>query len=120
MREIISVAAMKCRGDGKRELEDPTKLSINELRAELYKWGGDIDGPRSEMISQFQSVLEMRKKIRRLSPGYISYQPSIDRFFPSHFDSDIMEAFGPFEIPPQWLEPEVEDSDSDDDDDEGR
>ncbi|KAL7524181.1 hypothetical protein ACHAXR_000468 [Thalassiosira sp. AJA248-18] len=46
MREIISLAAMKCRGDGKRELEDPTKLSINELRAELYKWGGDIDGPR--------------------------------------------------------------------------
>ncbi|KAL7532102.1 hypothetical protein ACHAXR_004437 [Thalassiosira sp. AJA248-18] len=59
MREIISLATMKRRGDGKRELEDPAELSMNELRAELYNNGEDIDGPRNRLISQ---LVKLKKR----------------------------------------------------------
>ncbi|KAL7526650.1 hypothetical protein ACHAXR_001579 [Thalassiosira sp. AJA248-18] len=50
--EILSVASMNIRNDGKRDLKDLTKLSINELRAKLYDEGKDIDGPRKMLIDQ--------------------------------------------------------------------
>ena len=53
VREIISLAATSNRQDeAKRDLEDPRKLSINELRAQLYDQGKDIDGPRNRLIAQ--------------------------------------------------------------------
>ena len=54
VREIISLAATNNRqgDDTKKELDDPTKLSINELRAKLHDEGKDFDGPRNELISQ--------------------------------------------------------------------
>ncbi|KAL7536001.1 hypothetical protein ACHAXR_006854 [Thalassiosira sp. AJA248-18] len=50
--EILSVASMNSHIDGKKDLEDPTKLSINELRAKLYEERGDIDVSRKRMIDQ--------------------------------------------------------------------
>mmetsp|Transcript_19028 Transcript_19028/g.41215 ORF Transcript_19028/g.41215 Transcript_19028/m.41215 type:complete len:416 (-) Transcript_19028:145-1392(-) len=59
-REIISVAAMNiAQGDDEEELDDPTQLSINELRAKLYAKGKEIDGPRKRLIDQ---LLEPEKK----------------------------------------------------------
>mmetsp|Transcript_37874 Transcript_37874/g.81775 ORF Transcript_37874/g.81775 Transcript_37874/m.81775 type:complete len:400 (-) Transcript_37874:222-1421(-) len=54
-REIVSlVAMMNIQGDSDNELEDPTRLSINELRAKLYDGGKDIDGPRNKLIAQLK------------------------------------------------------------------
>ena len=66
VREIISLVATnnKQGDDTKKELDDPTKLSINELRAKLYDEGKDFDGPRNELISQ---LIELQKK--RIKPS---------------------------------------------------
>mmetsp|Transcript_19029 Transcript_19029/g.41217 ORF Transcript_19029/g.41217 Transcript_19029/m.41217 type:complete len:410 (-) Transcript_19029:145-1374(-) len=59
-REIIPLATMNdVQEDDKKELDDPTKLSINELRAKLYAKGKEIDGPRKRLIDQ---LLEPEKK----------------------------------------------------------
>mmetsp|Transcript_4693 Transcript_4693/g.10096 ORF Transcript_4693/g.10096 Transcript_4693/m.10096 type:complete len:404 (+) Transcript_4693:314-1525(+) len=60
VREIISVATAKMHGGGgdvaskRKSLEDPTVLSINELRAILYDQGKDIDGPRNRLVAQLE------------------------------------------------------------------
>ena len=57
VREILSlVATNSTQGDAKKDLDDPTHLSINELRAKLYDKGEDIDGPRNELISQLMQL----------------------------------------------------------------
>ena len=51
VREIILVATMNSNGEAKKNFEDPTHLSINELRARLHDKGKDFDGPRNRLIS---------------------------------------------------------------------
>jgi len=55
IREIITLATMRKQGKIKKELEDLTELSINDLRARLSMEGKDIDGPRQRLISRLKS-----------------------------------------------------------------
>lgn len=48
------VASMKTQDDDKKDLEDATKLSINDLRAKLFVEGEDIDGSRETLISRLK------------------------------------------------------------------
>ena len=56
MKELLMVATMNMQDDDKKDLEEPTKLSINELRAKLDSEGGDIDGSRETMLAQLKHV----------------------------------------------------------------
>mmetsp|Transcript_19030 Transcript_19030/g.41220 ORF Transcript_19030/g.41220 Transcript_19030/m.41220 type:complete len:412 (-) Transcript_19030:4026-5261(-) len=62
MREIISLSTMNImQGEAKKELDDPTRLSINELRAKLHAKGKEIDGPRKRLIAQ---LVGRKKKLK--------------------------------------------------------
>ena len=55
VREIFSLAINNQVG-AKKDLDDPTQLSINELRAKLRDVGLDIDGPRNRKIALLRST----------------------------------------------------------------
>ena len=65
MREMVSLIAINFRqGDVKKDLKDPVKLSINELRAQLYDKGDDIDGPRKRLNDQLAEYKPSKKKLK--------------------------------------------------------
>lgn len=61
-REILSLVATMNKRDGKKEFDDPTELSINELRSRLYDEGKDIDGPRKSLIAQLEPLPKRKLK----------------------------------------------------------
>ena len=65
MREMVSLIAIYNRqGDIKKDLDDPAKLSINELRAKLYHKGEDFDGPRKRLIAQLSEFEPYKKRLK--------------------------------------------------------
>ena len=53
-REIFTLIAMNNQAREGGNLQDPTRLSINELRARVYARGKDIDSPRKTLIEHLQ------------------------------------------------------------------
>ena len=61
IREIISLALMK-QDSGKKELEDPTRLLINELRFVTDNNGLDSDEPRNTLVEQLKTQEEIKEE----------------------------------------------------------
>ena len=55
MKEIILVASMNYDSGTATKSDGMAKLSINELRSQLYAKGKDFDGPRGMLIAQLEA-----------------------------------------------------------------